>query len=892
MSHVKSSSGRHQRGGARGRGGRHQGGKQRSATTDLPSNFIQELSKSTAQDEELDKRFAFRGFTKKLVSRKDERKQKRLEKSQRKQQNYGHKKDRQEESHPSPSTHKRKRDNGDASHLPTKKTKTDSSPFITPASLPTPSPSRPTPKEAKKAEKRRLEKLAETNPAFYRMLQEQNLLDGGPSVASGTFAEDDRDIAKYAKLLGIKKKNKKLPGKFTEDGLDYLFEGLMGAEEDGAQGQQMEADDDSESDDDLEEGEEVLEGGLEGTDDEEEDEEDDDDDEDVLDFGDEQSDSEGIDELDMTSEEDESDEGADDDASDDEVGISMEQPFRETKVEVAVAKTTTAGAGKYVPPHLRQQATTKSEQYLRLKRQLQGLLNRLSDANMESILAGVEESYRNHSRHDVTEILTDLIVSYIGDHANLLDSFVMTYAAFIATLGNIIGLEFVAHMVQTVVELLDKSRTEWVESQKDKPDSAEARSKKCMNLVTLLAYLYNFEVVACVIVYDIVRLAIGTLAELDVEILLRILRVCGFQLRTDDPASLKEIVLMVQEAMGKRDADSLSTRAKFMMETIMDLKNNKRKLQKKNADNDMQQDRLKKFMNNLVKKRSLHGTEPLRVSLDDIRSIHTKGKWWLVGAAWVGRQADANGEDAGASAAAVTETVGSASGDLLRLARAQKMNTDDCVDAFERLLKLRLKDKQEREIVRVLIHCSSEEQVFNPYYALVAQKFCDHAHAYKITFQFALWDALKAMAEDAEDDAERMTVRKVSHLARLYAHLIGTGALTLAVLKVLSFTSLSPHQILFCQLLFTTLLTAPAPPQKMHHKQSRPDPDAGIRTVFERITTGSLAEAAASVREGISFFLKQFLVGRQADGIVKAEDREVVNRRVKVARGVLVGDKF
>ena len=311
----------------------------------------------------------------------------------------------------------------------------------------------------------------------------------------------------------------------------------------------------------------------------------------------------------------------------------------------------------------------------------------------------------------------------------------MTYAAFIAALYNTIGIEFGAHLVQTVVEILDKSRQDWLKAAKNevaqgagaeahKEQEKEMGNKKCVNFVTLLGYLYDFEVVACVIIYDITRLAISEMSELDVELLLRVIRISGFQLRSDDPSSLKEIVLMVQEGISKRDQTTVSTRAKFMVETIMDWKNNKRKAQKKNAQNDLQMERLKKFVGNLGKKRGGVSNEALRVSLNDIRSIHTKGKWWLVGAAWAGRSSadeDNSFSREGQEDSAVKETMGTASSDLLKLARAMKMNTDvrrsifvvlmsseDCADAMERLLKLRLKDKQEREIVRVLLHCCAQ----------------------------------------------------------------------------------------------------------------------------------------------------------------------------------------
>merc|ERR1712232_868876 len=74
---------------------------------------------------------------------------------------------------------------------------------------------------------------------------------------------------------------------------------------------------------------------------------------------------------------------------------------------------------------------------------------------------------------------------------------------------------------------------------------------------------------------------------------------------------------------------------------------------------------------------------------------------------------------------------------ILKLAKKQGMNTDirraiftcimnadDYIDAFDNLLKIPLKGKQDREIINVLIHCCSKEKKYNPYYGYLAIKLC------------------------------------------------------------------------------------------------------------------------------------------------------------------------
>ena len=82
---------------------------------------------------------------------------------------------------------------------------------------------------------------------------------------------------------------------------------------------------------------------------------------------------------------------------------------------------------------------------------------------------------------------------------------------------------------------------------------------------------------------------------------------------------------------------------------------------------------------------------------------------------------------------------------ILELARKQRMNTDirknifcilvtaeDYLDAFEKLHHLDLKDQQEIEIIHVVMHCCLQENKFNPYYAVLAQKLCEYNRKYQV----------------------------------------------------------------------------------------------------------------------------------------------------------------
>jgi nucleolar MIF4G domain-containing protein 1 len=132
-----------------------------------------------------------------------------------------------------------------------------------------------------------------------------------------------------------------------------------------------------------------------------------------------------------------------------------------------------------------------------------------------------------------------------------------------------------------------------------------------------------------------------------------------------------------------------------MIETLTNLKNNKLKRNVTQNQGGAAVERLKKFLSGLTKSR--HSTfckpycvtfpynpnlvlahEPLRVSLEDLHAAETKGKWWLVGAAWSGDPLIDKQAEFSKSAATKPEqeAAPSESADLIKLARSQGMNTD------------------------------------------------------------------------------------------------------------------------------------------------------------------------------------------------------------------------
>ncbi|KAI9440011.1 hypothetical protein H4582DRAFT_2111151 [Lactarius indigo] len=480
-----------------------------------------------------------------------------------------------------------------------------------------------------------------------------------------------------------------------------------------------------------------------------------------------------------------------------------------------------AGSSRYVPPHLREGLSNpnKSDSYVKLTRQLKGLLNKLSEQNIATMLSNIEALYREHRRNDVTSSITSFVIEVVSTHSALLDSHVILHAALVSSLHRIIGAEFGKDVLFSVVSSYEHHYSALASTIAGDALS-EPSGKECSNLIVLLSELYNFQVISCVLVYDIIRnlLSAAELTEYVVELLLKLLRNSGQQLRQDDPSALKDIVQIVQSKTSDTETP-LSSRTRFMLETLINLKNNRTKRAATQPAGGDVTERLKKFLTGLSKTRHLVAHEPLRVSLDDLHSADTRGKWWLVGAAWSGDPLVERQESS--KRALNTRDEDLAENALVKLAKKQGMNTDvrrsifvvlmsseDYVDACERLAQLNSTEVQQREVIRVLVSCCGNEKSYNPYYAFVGQHLCRTSHSYKITLQFCLWDFLRGIGESSVDGAEvvknlkggeddlevkDISSTRMNNVANAYAWWVAKGCVTLSVFKPVDFTVLKPR---------------------------------------------------------------------------------------------------
>ena len=324
--------------------------------------------------------------------------------------------------------------------------------------------------------------------------------------------EDDAEIAAIEKKLGLKK-GKKLPKAFEEDGLGDLLGDLDEGSADEGRKRKRDAD------------EWLLNKrrkaqGFQSTEPEEDDDDSDlgsDEEADLLDEDDDMDDEEAGLEEEGGSEEDAGDSDFDgfDEEEQEPAPKKRENPY------VAPVPVQENPTGKYIPPSLRAQSNSETETLTRLRRQAQGQLNKLSEANLVSILAEFEKLYRDYPRQHVTSTLISLLMGLICERSALQDTFMILHAGFIAALYKVLGMDFGAEIIQKIVQILDAQGDE----------RGKFQGKEMVNMISLLSQLYNFHVIGHTLVFDYIRILLQDITEDNTELLLKLIKSVFFNTR-------------------------------------------------------------------------------------------------------------------------------------------------------------------------------------------------------------------------------------------------------------------------------------------------------------------------------------------------------------------------
>ncbi|XP_050365805.1 uncharacterized protein LOC126784386 [Argentina anserina] len=536
-----------------------------------------------------------------------------------------------------------------------------------------------------------------------------------------------------------------------------------------------------------------------------------------------------------------------------DVPIEVTKPKESCETNIVLEKVPAKTPKKYVAPHLRSRAGNELEEYGQIRRQLRGLLNRLSESNVEPITGDVSVLMRSIPRGIASDIFGEEVLASCAHGPRGNEQHAAVFAAFVAGTACSVGIDFSAKLLALLAKTF--------EDEYHKEDNISLR-----NLTLLLSQLCTFGVCSSDLIYDFLIVLSKRLTEIDVSTILTVLQCCGMKIRAADPLAMKNFIASVQNRVNEvklaceDDQEKINgRRMEFMLETICDIKNNKKRPKEDTAPHT----RIKKWLQKLRAEDILISGLNWSKLLDP----NKKGQWWLSG-------------DTASTTDNVEEVANTIDKEvleaqkLLQLAAAQRMNTDarraifciimsgeDYIDAFEKLRRLDLHGKQDREIMRVLVECCLQEKVFNKYYTILASKLCEHDKNHKFTLQFCLWDHFKQL--------DTMQLSRSLHLAKFVAEMVAKFTLSLAVLKTVDLADikqLTAKRTMHFRMLFEAIFEYP---------------DSVIWNIFTRVAVTPELE---SLRDGIEFFIKYIVETNKSLGQKFKLARKALNNTEGVLR--------
>lgn len=464
-----------------------------------------------------------------------------------------------------------------------------------------------------------------------------------------------------------------------------------------------------------------------------------------------------------------------------------------------VAKFKPASFGKYVPPSARVGASGGTAA---LSRRIRGLLNRLAGPNAQGIAESLARMFQTDSdgisRRELVDLYATVTLDAVCDGSGTghVNPYLTAHAAIVTHLGATFDVSVTARVTVSLVRHLKKLLA----------DPAE-ESRVVFGYVAFFGWLYDQRAIGCGMVYELVRLLSASLTEVNVELLLLLLRNVGLALRADDPGSLKDVILHIREQaelIRPREGDgekgsNLTSRVDVMLDLIYEIKDNKSKRKEGGGDGGGGASTFSWV---------IYPSPRLEATFTDLLDDKfSERRWWEVDAPAAASRLTLGGrrdEDDGCEKEEVVNGVGSGaavigSGSLVSLAAAHRLNTDfrrqafaaimgssDADDAMQRLDELSGFDKRngrDRDTVRVVLHCCGAERVYNPFYFEIASRVCARSRALRFSFEFALWESVNENLRDGEKSASTLK-RKSRNFGRLLGNLLKDNHLRLYALRV------------------------------------------------------------------------------------------------------------
>ncbi|EXB51911.1 WD-40 repeat-containing protein MSI1 [Morus notabilis] len=161
--------------------------------------------------------------------------------------------------------------------------------------------------------------------------------------------------------------------------------------------------------------------------------------------------------------------------------IDVSKPIGASGDDVSFKEVPSKAPEKYVAPHLRSRAGNELEEYSQIRRRVRGLLNRLSESNVESITGEMSVIYRSIPRIIASQIISEEVLASCSGGPRGNEQYAAVFAAFVAGMACSVGVDYSAKLMASLAKNFEDEYL--------KEDNLSLR-----NLTLLLSYLCIFGV--------------------------------------------------------------------------------------------------------------------------------------------------------------------------------------------------------------------------------------------------------------------------------------------------------------------------------------------------------------------------------------------------------------
>lgn len=173
-----------------------------------------------------------------------------------------------------------------------------------------------------------------------------------------------------------------------------------------------------------------------------------------------------------------------------------------------------------------------------------------------------------------------------------------------------------------------------------------------------------------------------------------------------------------------------------------------------------------------------------------------------------------------------------------------------------------LRGQEEREIMNVILHCCLQQKEFNPFYAVLAQKFCDYDRKFQMNIKCSIWDKLKTLT--------KCSTMQLANLSKLLIHLFIQKGLPITTLKIVEFSELDKITLRFTRQILLGIL--------LHENTEE------CLGVFEKV---AVSEKLKMFKESLRLFIQHFVLKNLKESALNEDKKKLLENRAELIEKLL-----